>query len=64
MPSVDLTEVIVALLHRVAGPHHRRRDRRGGWRHHRPDPTPPQPLTLATPNPSVLERPLSPSHDW
>jgi hypothetical protein len=38
MPSVDLTELIVVLLHRVIGPHHRRRGRRGGRRHRRPTP--------------------------
>jgi hypothetical protein len=33
MPSSDLTEFIVVLLHRVPGPCHRHHGRRGGRRH-------------------------------
>jgi hypothetical protein len=64
MPRMDLTELIVALLHHVAGPRHRRLSRCGGRRHRRPAPAPSQPTaTSATPNPRVLERLSSPSHD-
>jgi hypothetical protein len=43
-----LSKFIIALLHRVAGPLHRRHGHRGGRRHRRPIPT-------------VLKRPTSPS---
>jgi hypothetical protein len=39
MPCSDLTELILALLHKVVGPRHRRRSRRGGRCHHHPAPT-------------------------
>jgi hypothetical protein len=64
MPRMDLTDLIVALLHCVAAPCHRRRGCRGGRCHRRPAPAPPQTLMAsATPNPRVLERPPSPSPD-
>jgi hypothetical protein len=60
MPRRELTDLIVALLHHVASPHHR--DRRGGRCHRWPTPAPPQPpMTSATPNPRVFEWPPSPS---
>jgi hypothetical protein len=63
MPSRALANLIVALLHEVAGPHH---SRRGGRRHRRSAvaPASPPPLsTLAAPHRRVLERPPSPSPD-
>jgi hypothetical protein len=66
MSSNGLTNVILALLHKVATPCRRRRCRRGGQGHRRPilDPAPPhQPPPLAVPHRCVLERPPSPSPD-
>jgi hypothetical protein len=63
MPSRALADLIVALLHEVAGPHH---SRRGGRRHRRSAvaPASPPPLsTLVVPHRRVLERPPSPSPD-
>jgi hypothetical protein len=61
MPSRELTDLILVLLHSVTGPRRRRHNHRGGRRHHRPVPTstPPPPPPSATPCPWVLERPLS-----
>jgi hypothetical protein len=59
MHSINLTDLIVALLHQVAGPRHRHYGRGGGWRHrhHAPAPSPP---ALAPSNLRVLKRPPSP----
>jgi hypothetical protein len=61
MPSLDLTDLIFALLNRVARPHHRRH---GGQCHRRPRPAPSiPPLASAPPRSRVLERPPPPSPD-
>jgi hypothetical protein len=58
MPSRELTNLILALLHSVASPRHHRRSRCGGRRHCHPVPAsaPPQPPS-ATPRPHVMEWP-------
>jgi hypothetical protein len=66
MPLRELTDLILALLHSVAGPRHHRHGRRGG-RCHRcsaPAPAHPPPLPSAPPCSWVLERAPSPSPDW
>jgi hypothetical protein len=66
MLSNVLTDAILALLHAVAAPHHRRCGRRGGRCHRRPvlAPAPPQqPPPSTAPHRRVLERPPSPSLD-
>jgi hypothetical protein len=60
--SVNLTDVIVALLHRVAVPRHCRRGRRGG-QHHRCPTFALTPPASAPSKPRVLERNMSPSPD-
>jgi hypothetical protein len=62
MSSVNLTDLVVALLHQVAGPCHRHRGRHSGWCHRHQAPAPP-PSALAPSNPRVLERTPSPSSD-
>jgi hypothetical protein len=67
MSSSALTDLIIALLHEVAGPHRRHHHgRRGGWRHRHSavapvSPPPPPPSTV--PHRRVLEWPPSPSPD-
>jgi hypothetical protein len=65
MPSRELTNLILALLHSVVGSRHRYHGRRGGRRHRRtvlaPAPPPSPPSTV--PHCRVLERLLSPSPD-
>jgi hypothetical protein len=66
MPNRALTDLIVALLHEVTGPRHRRNGRRGARLHHRTvaaPASPPPPPPLATPHCRVLKRPPSPSPD-
>jgi hypothetical protein len=67
MPSSALTDLIVALLHELAGPCHRHRHGRHGGRRHRrtavaPASPPPPPPSVA-PHRRVLKRPPSPSPD-
>jgi hypothetical protein len=66
MPSRELTEVFLALLHFVAGLNRRHHGCRGGRCHRRPPPAPTPPLQLLSsvpPHCRVLERPPSPSSD-
>jgi hypothetical protein len=62
IPSANLTDMVVALLHQVASPRHRCHGRHGG-RHHRCQAPAPTPSTSTPSNPRFLERPLSPSLD-
>jgi hypothetical protein len=65
MTSRELTDFIVALLHNVAYPCHRRHSCCGGWHHRHPAPASAQLLSSpsAPPHSRVLERPMSPSPD-
>jgi hypothetical protein len=60
MPGHGLTDLVLALLHAVAAPHHRRHGHRGGRRYRRQIlalAPPLQPSSSATPHRRVLERP-------
>jgi hypothetical protein len=63
MPRWELIDLVLALLHSVAGSRHCHHGRCGGRRHRHPisasAPPPPQPS--GTPHPRTLERPPSPS---
>jgi hypothetical protein len=64
MPSRELIEVFLALLHSIADLNRRHR---GGQCHRRPALAPAptlQPSSSAPPHRRVLERPPSPSPDW
>jgi hypothetical protein len=65
MPSRELTNLILALLHSVVGSRHRCHSRRGGRCHRRTvlAPAPPPSPPSAVPHCRVLERLLSPSPD-
>jgi hypothetical protein len=59
---MNLNDLVVVLLHQIAGPRRHRHGRRGGRHHHYQAPAPP-PSASSPSNPRVLERPLSPSPD-
>jgi hypothetical protein len=66
MTSQAFTDLILALLHEVAGPCHRHRGLCGGWHHRRMVITPtssPLSPSLVMPHRHVVEWPLSPSPD-